>query len=133
MYHHSCKDYFDMHHELHIYFQSILVDKHNESHRYPLCNCLDSYMVEKHKDHLTKYIQQYVHKATAEYEIRTIFTSLTTISRRTLTSKSSDIVLNACCTIQARVISTRITYMHIHHFLFFSCSQSIRHLRVEQS
>jgi hypothetical protein len=49
----SCKDCFDKHHEFHIDFLNILVDIHNENHHYLSHNCLDSCMVEKHKDHLT--------------------------------------------------------------------------------
>ncbi len=43
-----------MHPEFHIEFLNIPVDIHNENHHFLACKCLDSCMVEKHKDHLTK-------------------------------------------------------------------------------
>jgi hypothetical protein len=54
MFLHLNKDYFDMHPEFHIEFLNIPVDIHNENHHFLACKCLDSCMVEKHKDHLTK-------------------------------------------------------------------------------
>jgi hypothetical protein len=88
----SSRDYFGMHHEFHIDFLNILMGIYNESCHFLSRMCLDSCMVEKHKDRLS--VEKQASKKTKSEEHLTIFTALTTESRRTLTSKSSKAVRN---------------------------------------
>ena len=118
-----------MHLESHIDYHYSQVDIHIENHHFLSCNCLDSCMAEKHKDHLCEKRKSATNRSRYSNDYLTIFTSLTTISRWTLTSESTIIAWKTLTTIQAWVFSTWISYEKNTVYYIFTTTTICSHLK----